>query len=74
MRKNAKQENTNYGHLSRSECILRVDREGQWITNAQRKLIHRHTANAQSHGTQRQISRVILAKLISELCDVNDTV
>ena len=62
MRENANQENTNYAYLSRSECILRVNREGQWITNAKRKLMHRHKANAQNHGTQKQISLVILAK------------
>ena len=74
MRENTVQKNTNYRHLSQSVCILCVEREGQWITNPQRRSMHRCKVTAQSYGTQKQTSLVILTKLKLELCVVNDTV
>ena len=74
MRENTVQKNTNYRHLSQSVCILCVEREGQWITNPQRRSMHRCKVIAQSYGTQKQTSLVILTKLKLELCVVNDTV
>ena len=74
MRENTVQKNTNYRHLSQSVCILCIEREAKWITNPQRRSMHRCKVTAQSYGTQRQTSLVILTGLKLELCVVNDTV